>query len=404
VSTVAFTIKAPIGRVMFSADTDRGGFMVGGGAEVVMHPGPALALLVRVGPDGFALLFTLATLARPDEDGRLVVEGGVERVRATIEWSKNRAQNVFNRLAELGFVTREQDRRTTGRARFATTRLILDSSLYQPAPPPAGEPAFDRVSPGGTAAPVLGSEHRGSGGVSPGGTGAPISGTESPATELSGTESAGSEHRGSDGVSPDGTVAPMFGTGQAGTMSDDDVTVSSSSLPGRDRASRLADLAMLGFSDAAEVVDTTDPDVLDRSLQWLAEHQDTVENPGGYLRRLLTAGGPAPPRTFDPQPRDPPPPSPARQPDAAPPPPGPPAPPPGVWPDDDPSMAAAELDARLAALPLAVRDAFEAAADEEVAAVAERFRRRNLRLPPAAVAATRHQRLVELVTAYEQTT
>jgi hypothetical protein len=362
VSPVAFSVKGQLGHVAYSSATGAGSFLPGGGSEVVVHPAASIELLSDVGSDGFVLLLTLATLARPDAESRLVVEGGMERVRVLLGWGREKSSRVFREVSGAGFVLREQDTEVTatGRPRFSATRLVLDPGLYQPsAAASAGTATADTTQredrPGGSPAD------------GPSGGGKPDSAEVSPAG-------------GADGVSGTTKAAPMMND------SSDDLIIG-------DQERRLvAALAALGFSDAAEQVATVERDVLERSLRYVAENLGALERPGAYLRKLLRTGGPPPEGAhLGEQLRA------ALTPDGSPPAAGQgeaPAPLLLELPEPAPDGPdPGELERRLAALDPAVRERLEQQADAAV----ESFRMKNLNLPAPAVRAVRNRRLAELL-------
>lgn len=360
-SPVAFSVKGQLGHVAYSSATGVGSFLPGGGSEVVVHPAASIELLSDVGSDGFVLLLTLATLARPDADSRLVVEGGMERVRVLLGWGREKSSRVFREVSAAGFVLREQDTEVTatGRPRFSATRLVLDPGLYQPSA--AG-------SAGSAAADTTQSEGRSAGSTADG--------------------PSGDGKTGSAEVPPAGGAGGVSGTAKSAPMMDEP----SDELIIDEQERRLVvALAALGFSDAAEQVATVERSVLERSLRHVSENLAALERPGAYLRKLLRSGGPAAdPAALSSRLRDaldPPPHSPTAATSA-----------PVVAELNLPAPApdtldAAELERRLSALAPAARAELERQADMAV----EAFRMKNLNLPAPAVRAVRNRRLSELL-------
>jgi hypothetical protein len=459
VNGVAFTIKAPLGRVVWSSGTGRGSFVPASGSEVVVHPSAALELMAAVGSDGFVLLLALATLAHPDQENRLAVTGGAERVGDLLGWGRDKSQRVFRALAAAGFVLREQGRVTTGKARFAPTKLILDPGLYQPVadppaasgtPPPA--PAVTDQSTTGGHAPqgaMFGAAESGSEDVSAGGIAGRFSGGGVSEDEDSPPGSTAAAESGSEDVSAGGIAGRFSGPGRPRVMNDvddagNDFPSSSQRsadqpadgsspadaswaetppdeppLGGDDRydpsaAAVLAALVALGFSDAREVLLNTDPTVMRNSLEYLLANIESIERPGAYLRQLLRSGGP--PSGGDlvgrltaalqttPLPNGP-------QPASAPFPPHPPSllrassVPENVAPGGDPKgggdsevLSPVEVESYLESLEVELREQLLRDADKAATALENGLRNKGLRLPPAAAAAARHQALVEQLT------
>jgi hypothetical protein len=366
VNPVAFTVKGQLGHVAYSSATGVGSFLPGGGSEVVVHPAASIELLSDVGSDGYVLLLTLATLARPDAAGRLVVEGGMERVRALLGWGREKSSRVFRDVSGAGFVLREQDTEVTGagRPRFSATRLVLDPGLYQP----TGDGVSD------TAPADITQRELSADGLSADGSravGKPDS-------------AAGPAGGGGDGVSDTAKAAPMMND-----SSDEPIII------GDPEQRLVVALAALGFSDAAEQVATTDRVVLERSLRYVAENLGALERPGAYLRKLLRSGGPPAGSTSLAEQLHaalgPAVPSPTSDPET----------PPVVLdlPEPDPDRHdPVELARRLDALDPAERQRVEEQADAAV----EAFRMKNLTLPAPAVRAVRNRRLVVLLDELDQ--
>ena len=390
---VAFTVKVPVAHLTWAAGTGRGGLLPATGSEVVLHPGATIELVVELGADGFALLTTLALLARPDDEGRLYVDGGVERLRTVLGWGEEKAGRVFREVAAAGFVTREQRKDPAARGRFLPTRLILDPALYAPAATAPGKPGTGERSPGGTAPGEPGSGQPGAGGT---GVGSSAPGDAGAGARFPGR--TGSEFTGPGQPRPmDELSDEEMGHGHLSAA----VVEDAAPEPGA-RATLVAALELLAFTDAAAVLDRHPADLVERSVRYVVERLEHLDNPGGYLRRLVEQGGPplAGPGLA------------ARlsgllgpaAPASEPPPPGP-FPSPGGGAGSPPTEPAgpaldvAEVERRLAVLDEVTRTRIVAAADEAADLARQRAELRGMRLPKPAVAAARHQYLVEHLTA-----
>ena len=259
---LVFTVKTAIGGALWAADDAKGGWVTMHGSEVVTHPGPAMALMREVGADGFVLLTTLACLAASDHTGRLVVTGGRERVRVVLGWGREKMIRVFNEVAAAGFVSSEQQQyaRSDGQRRFSQSRLILSTVLYQP----DGQ-RFPNIGK-----PDTGKTNDTFPDVSKPDNGETIE--ESPAVGKPDTGNLATNNAGEPAVGFPGAANPD-------TMNDFDDEKESSSL--------IHALAVLGFSEAREVVRSNPRDELITKLTFVQHNLATIANPGGYLRRLL---------------------------------------------------------------------------------------------------------------------
>jgi hypothetical protein len=361
---LAFSIKAAVGGVAWSDSDQRGGFVPLHGSEVVLHPGPSLALLRAVGDDGFMLIVTLAMVSQTDDDGRLVFTGGVERVRSVVKWGRAKALKVFDDIAAKGFVVREQIPDPANGGRFTETRLVLNPDLYRPARTPISRSDglaatvvqfLDNGDPAVRSAAVGESDNGGS------------TATAAPFSD-SGSSDSGEPDDGD--IVAGGTAVAFSDSAESHTMND---------VMDEDDFSSKAEEALwaLGFRDAHEVAHTTDREVLSASMAWVLSRMEEYDNPGGYLRKLISKGGPAkvdPSEALRTALGHPP----AAAGDAAT------SSPPGIGEDDregagegdgeDAPTDTAELEERLAALPDSERAAVTEALDAHIAKLPRPFR------------------------------
>jgi hypothetical protein len=392
----AFIIKERIGGAAWSSVDQRGGFIAPTGNEVVLNTPVALALQADVGTEVFTLLLNLAMLATRDDDDRLVVEGGAERIGMMVGWGREKSFRIFNEAAEVGFVMREQDKgfAKDGKPRYGRTRIVLAPTLYQP--------AADITDSG-----------RGSGsavGFSDGGR------SDSAHTD-SGPVRGISDSGVSDGgkpdparVGPDGAGRGISDGGDAAGMLSVDADLSATTIntpAARDTAAEkarlrerhLRALAAINFIGAADAVAETDPALLEACLRYTLERIHELTNPPGFLKELLRAGGP--PATANsaaelrsildnlhdapPQPDQPKPTMIVHQ--AA------------EIPVEDDLIDLEALAVRLARLPREVRAEFEHEADQKLYALPAYIRNH---MPDSGEAQVRAAKLLDLVDDYDQ--
>jgi hypothetical protein len=338
----AFVISRQIGGAGWSTAEQQGRFLAPAGTRIEIDPAVMLSLQASHGPDVCTLLLNLAMLAKLDDQDRLVVDGGMERVRAVVGWGREKASRVFEQVRSAGFVVRSQEHDPSGvgrRQQFGTTVLVLDPALYAAAPiadtdgPGSGEPApaIQRGSTGVTGVGKSGSgqpasttqreDHR----PVPGGAAGGSSGSGQPDTAA--TTVVGSSGNGQPDIAESDDVGRedpgradvgFSASGQPDSMDDmDDAenTSSSSSTtsssPGAnldavhtERVRRLRSaLGAIGFSDAAEIVRGYDLDLIEAWVQHVVEAIEAdptrFTNPGGFLRTQLDRGEPPPRATAD---------------------------------------------------------------------------------------------------------
>ncbi len=281
-SEPAFVIKQAVGALLWSPSDGSGQFTSLELSEVVMNTKPALELLRTVGSDGFSMLFTLAAAASVDDAGQLVVVGGVERLRALMNWKRDKAQRVFRDLLDAGFVARSQGSTigNDGRRHFVATVLVLHPQLYRPEADSTTSSTATGATGSGqlpTSTSLTATAHSGSG----------TTGSVEQATPSAAGRS------GSGDEIPAHTAADVSGSGTTGSvhdMNDDEKEHSSSSNPG-DAAALVSALRSLGFADADRIVATTERTMLIDALQYVLTSTSSIANPGAYLRRLLRSGG-----------------------------------------------------------------------------------------------------------------
>jgi hypothetical protein len=322
----AFVITQRVGGAGWSTTGQHGGFVAPGAPRIEIYPAVMLSLQASLGPDVCTLLLNLAMLAELDGQDRLVVTGGMERVRAVIGWGRERAGRIFNQVQDAGFVIREKQHepgKVGRRQQFGATVLILQPSMYGPPPiADTDDPAVSTAGFSDSGRRPAATQSDVSREVPDGATVAPSDSGQPDSGHGSTVWSPGSGERDSGRfdvtvrVAPDGATVVPSGSGEPDSMDDmydmdageHSSSSSSSSQPASsddvdsrvfERARRLrAALAVIGFSDAADIIRLYDLDLVEAWVHHVLEVLETdpgrFTNPGGFLRTQLDRGDPPP--------------------------------------------------------------------------------------------------------------
>ncbi|MGY1644103.1 hypothetical protein ACI782_23590 [Geodermatophilus sp. SYSU D00703] len=284
------------------------GIAPGGGLKVTVMPEAALQLQRALGVKLFSALFTLICMAG-DDGHRLVVDTNATKLAEQLGCSRQKAGEMVTQLEQAGFLDRQQARGVGGRAdRFGRGRYVLCPELYRAverrqtlthSDRPLGVSSTD-VTRADTGAPGAGVREADT--TSTGVTGPDTRAEPAGRTGDRFPDTGARSHRHEDEMDedhpsplpPDARLTPpSAGSAAAGSHPAAAPATTTAGLPA---AEVVALLGQWGVFDAEAIVRTADPAALDAALREISARFPEIKNPGGYLRRLLAGGGPAPQR------------------------------------------------------------------------------------------------------------